>query len=806
MAKYMINHGWNVRCQDNGTPACVWNSRKAFAFSQALLLLILGLLFVSPVNAANWYVDNAAGGTVHNGTSWASAWTSFGSVVWGASGVKAGDTLFISGGATSKTYTESWSVGASGTAASPIRIALDAANPAHNGTVIFDYNAQGDTATLNGIACLRSYVTFDGNVGGACHLVVANLRNILDRYAAIGLYADASTGVVIDHLASTNCNNPIRLASAKSFRVSHCNLRQVRGDAAITAAGSSGSWDANLIYSNVLEILWNQAVPAGKSTAYVGPDGIQCGSGVSIYGNTIVEAKTSLYTSDQHPDMMQATGNYLKVYANEFVNVGDSVFDYDCYGNANPHDVWIYNNLFRITTPIDGYPEFFRLYASFNAVSSISNFKLLNNTFADNNFQYRTIRFDTYGASPTASGIEIKNNLFYNCGGGSGSAPVIYVENSSGFTSSSFAFDGNLYYNASTTPYVNFRGTAYTAAAWVGANEPHGKTSPPKLVSYTLNAPGNNFHLQATDTVAKDAGLSMAAYFNTDKDGTARPQGTGWDIGAYEYGTGTISTNVAPVVAAITQNATDVDPALAGLQVYSGTTVQYAGLATDANGDALTWQWLYTVNGGAEVVVQSGSGVVAPLTYTYGAGTAGTTYLWKLRVSDGQTTGESQMIVGVEAPPVAGQGLTFEAEAGTITAPFVSISGYISQPAQTGVTTGGRAAYSFTLTNAGTYVIQAVVNAPNDGANSFYVNIDAEPLDPSMVWQIPITAGFESRLLNWQGSGTFDNPQFVPKSFSLSSGAHQLIIRGREAGTQLDKFAILKVPQAPQGLRIISAP
>jgi len=75
-----------------------------------------------------------------------------------------------------------------------------------------------------------------------------------------------------------------------------------------------------------------------------------------------------------------------------------------------------------------------------------------------------------------------------------------------------------------------------------------------------------------------------------------------------------------------------------------------------------------------------------------------------------------------------------------------------------------------------------------------------------MVWQIPITSGFENRIVNWQGNGTWDNPQFVPKVFNLTGGLHQLIVRGREANTQLDSFALLRVPQPPQNLRIPPAP
>ena len=199
----------------------------------------------------------------------------------------------------------------------------------------------------------------------------------------------------------------------------------------------------------------------------------------------------------------------------------------------------------------------------------------------------------------------------------------------------------------------------------------------------------------------------------------------------------------------------------------------------------------------------SGSGAVTAATFTFPAGAGGSNYVWKLRVSDGLAASESQLTVGVESPPVVVAGLVFQADSGVVTSPFVVTGGYISQPSQTSVTTGGRAAYTFTVTNAGNYVIQALVNAPGDAANSFFVNMDAEPQDPAMVWQIPVTAGFENRIVNWQGGGTYDNPQYVPKVFNLTLGSHQLIIRGREAGAQLNRISILMLPTPPLDFRIL---
>jgi len=53
-------------------------------------------------------------------------------------------------------------------------------------------------------------------------------------------------------------------------------------------------------------------------------------------------------------------------------------------------------------------------------------------------------------------------------------------------------------------------------------------------VSYSPNDANNYLHLAPTDKAAKDAGVSLSSYFTTDKDGITHPQGSAWDIGAYE--------------------------------------------------------------------------------------------------------------------------------------------------------------------------------------------------------------------------------------------------------------------------------
>jgi hypothetical protein len=483
---------------------------------------------------ASWYIDNAVSGGSRNGTSWANAWSSFSSVTW--SSIRAGDTVYISGGSVSKTYTETWSMGASGASGNPITITVDPSNASHNGTVIFDYNSCGTGCTATGITLNRNYVVLTGNVNGTNHIQINNLLNTSTSRSGVGIYGSNNTGVVIDHLAFINDNNPMRFDYANGVTVRNCSITQLRGDAAIAMNASSVGFDNNQIYGHYIEPMVNVGIG--------GPDGIQGASGISIFNNTIKEvASSSITTSQQHPDVMQMTGNYIKVYGNDFINVGDSVFDYDAYANANPHDIWIYNNTFRIVTAIDPYPEYFRMYTSGGGIGSITNVKIMNNTFLDNNDNSNIIRMDSFQGNPTASGVEIKNNIWYNAGRGT-STDAFSIDNSTGFTASSFSFDGNVYYESSGAASIRFRGTVYSSSQWIAANEPHGSTAQPLFVSYTAKNLNNDLHLRG-DEVAVDRGVSLALYFTTDKDGVTRPKGSGWDIGAYEYA-GTSTPPAAP--------------------------------------------------------------------------------------------------------------------------------------------------------------------------------------------------------------------------------------------------------------------
>jgi hypothetical protein len=148
-------------------------------------------------------------------------------------------------------------------------------------------------------------------------------------------------------------------------------------------------------------------------------------------------------------------------------------------------------------------------------------------------------------------------------------------------------------------------------------------------------------------------------------------------------------------------------------------------------------------------------------------------------------------------------GLSFNASAGSITAPFVvNADNTISQSVETSdPASGGRAAYLFSVPNSGQYTVSMTTFAPDPGANSIFVNIDGEPISPDHIWDVPVNASFVTSPVILRGSGT------APKVWTLAQGSHTLVIRGREAGLSILHISVEPLqgaPSPPSGLQVIN--
>lgn len=170
----------------------------------------------------------------------------------------------------------------------------------------------------------------------------------------------------------------------------------------------------------------------------------------------------------------------------------------------------------------------------------------------------------------------------------------------------------------------------------------------------------------------------------------------------------------------------------------------------------------------------------------------------KFRIVVGAFLGLAVQLSSAQGP----EEISLDLMSGKLTAPFLLSNSCLVQTVDTDLSGGGRAAFTFTITNAGHYAVLALVRTSPTEGNAFCVNIDAEP-DASMVWEIPRYDGFTNRFVSWPGSGSASVLSGQPKFFGLNEGEHQLIIRGKSAHTAIQRLLLVRRPPPPVGLRVI---
>jgi hypothetical protein len=393
-------------------------------------------------------------------------------------------------------------------------------------TAVFDFSGMGGNGSGSGIAVSASNVTLRG-------MEVDNLYNTSNDFATAAIEASGRTGLTVDGVTTRNVNNAVRDTAASGVTVKNSDL-QARGDAVINL--TNGNLSANrsfgalgAVFNNRINVMAYTPSAGGVS----GPDGIQAVNGLDVHDNTFVITSMSSSVSTQHPDGFQMQGDFLRVYDNTFTDVGDSSLDYDAFANQEINDIWIFNNIFRIVRNLDPYPDFVRLYSSGSKPTSITNFKIMNNVFADSDagggVPPVNLCFYQGGCNnPSTSGNELSNNIFVNDGTAGGA--MLHVSGNAG---SAWTASHNVYYRSSGGNIV-WLGTTYTRASFVTNVDTTGSTSMPSFTGYVPHSASNDFELQATDTVAANTGMSRSTMFSTDIDGVARPQGSAWDRGPHE--------------------------------------------------------------------------------------------------------------------------------------------------------------------------------------------------------------------------------------------------------------------------------
>ncbi len=226
----------------------------------------------------------------------------------------------------------------------------------------------------------------------------------------------------------------------------------------------------------------------------------------------------------------------LTIENSELYNIGAG--NEDNGSNNGPHSNLAYleyvNNLTFRYNNVYNYRST-GLYPSLDGVQS-TGWKIYGNVFHDAPaFVVSTGRGSTQ--------VEMYNNTIYNVGDRNGN--ILNMVN--GLAGS--AFYNNIFWNTGAVSYNDASASNnfyQTGLWWIDASEPGVVINATDPIT---NAAGGNFTLKV-GSKAIDAGRAITSVaghsYNLDRNGTSRPQGNAWDIGAYEYQSGTTTTPGAP--------------------------------------------------------------------------------------------------------------------------------------------------------------------------------------------------------------------------------------------------------------------
>ncbi|GIU68902.1 MAG: hypothetical protein KatS3mg002_0138 [Candidatus Woesearchaeota archaeon] len=473
-----------------------------------VLNLLLLFLLVGFVSAANWYVDRDApvGG---NGQSWGTAWNNFSVINW--SRVQPGDTIYISGGVTEKVYEAEnpvFEVGASGAPGNRIKITRGV-DPGHNGEVKI-------RGTLK--------------IWTKKHIEVFNLSfipriNPGTSIYIVGRYNYSVHDIVIRNNFINSSGQGMHISGYNPyFYSSYVDNINISGNTIIIDIVNDAQTDG--IYMHYIQ---NVFIEDNYMNIYNNNSEHNDLIQTAHNANNITIARNVLIHRSRrtaHPEnrdnglMMHGLNGIIKIHNNVIARPFDDgrlgIVVYLAGGDNNT----VYYNMTGPNTTIYPYNYTPIIYFYNNIVVT---------DVAGNGV---TIVAANRGKSDTVDNrSEIKNNIFhcFRCSSTVGISFLIPPQN----------IDYNMY-SMNGSWILNYNGgKTMSQLRSIGA-ELHGVEAKavfvnPDIFDYRL-APGSP---------GVDQGAVLSEEFRRSLNGVLRPQGSGWDIGAYEYVSGTTNFHSA---------------------------------------------------------------------------------------------------------------------------------------------------------------------------------------------------------------------------------------------------------------------
>jgi parallel beta-helix repeat protein len=531
---------------------------KSTALRLLAALLIIGsfvtvLLPAQVAHAAvdDWYVS-INGSDAGAGTE-SDPWRY---INYAASQADAGDTIYVMSG----NYNESVTFSNSGNSTNCITL-----KNYENDRVVID--GTGVSGNYGLVSCYsQQYIIIDG-------FEIANAGDATHNYSGVfvGFYVP---GTSMGHIVIRNCkihytqNSGIRVISGWTAPYAG-RLTDITIDNVETYdTNQQGDQEAiSLQYVDDFEVKNSYIHDTDGSESSIGVDKegicakVACTNG-SIHDNEISHTRYGIYIGGDESDNIDIYNNYVHDNDDGTGNgsgIGLSDEKGDSLVDHTVTDINIYNNIIA-NNAVNG-------FSVLNYTYTIQ-FTLINNTFYKNG----DIRDIYLGYEPAYSGCVIRNNIFYE--DPSVSVLVVATADQAGLT-----MTHNLFWDGDATILGYLGTTTY-------------------LVDPQLSDPANEAFDIKVSSPARDAGLATGAP-TSDYLGTVRPQGTAWDIGAYEYTTLTPAPTVVPPPSS--------DPGLERMRIFRNlldtgdqlmvwiANIPYDdGTPTYTVGDAYTWQLIDT--------------------------------------------------------------------------------------------------------------------------------------------------------------------------------------------------------------------
>lgn len=539
-------------------------------------VLIL-LLLCNSLHAANYFVDYVAGADTNAGTSTGAAWKRCpgdpqATNTAASATLAAGDTVFFKGGVT---YVLAGATGISvnwsGTNGSPITYDGNSAGTWGTGRAIMTDSYGGNNVGAFFSTSSRSYVTFNyfqfQNIGGTAVLPTDTGSAVAERPGTACAFGNGSVGLVFSNNTINGMGYIFNQKPMDRFSVNGTGIvlynpsgAQVfnndftRCYNAVYIGYSGTGTTASSVYNNTIHnyIHW------GITIVPLGTSGINIPAN-SVYGNLIYDypewsaAQWTGYGDWPHVDGMflfnnnstdNITWSAQKIYKNKFYqtpgNFGDGS---GMLSISEGPDVDVFNNLF-VYAGQNGRTVYIHNTGTTHHSQAI---RFLNNTFLGVGAQ--CLNFESGVGVFANLAFTAKNNIFSNLTAANNS--YVYFGDYSG-TLGTWTFNYNLYDSANTfnagtwggtqgSDFMsNFGGVGEGGITQMRANgwEANGDSNSMGLVSITSDASTCNLHLLSS-SAARNTGQDLTSLgiteLNSDYDGIARPSGSAWDIGAYQY-------------------------------------------------------------------------------------------------------------------------------------------------------------------------------------------------------------------------------------------------------------------------------